>query len=308
MQLRDTRRDHRAGQPSGFGQRPRALLLTDLDNTLFNWVDFFAPCYRAMVHALARAAKVPEEQLHDEFQVVFSRYGSLEYAFAIQELACFKDLPTEARDHLVRTGRGAFMRARKARLTTYEGVPETLSWLQDQGVVVVGVTNSAAYQAQLRLWHLGLDALLYGLVAWEGSVNDSRSPSQYFPNISPVRKKTRLQKVWPVAEDETKPSAAGYEVVMRHFDLSPERVWVIGDSLTKDLLPAVAVNARTIWARYGQNFIKENFETLVRVTFWTPERIQTTYDQTKVRPDHEIDDFRQIVRIIPARQVSLFDH
>ena len=25
-------------------------ILTDLDNTIYNWVDFYAPCFRAMLY------------------------------------------------------------------------------------------------------------------------------------------------------------------------------------------------------------------------------------------------------------------
>jgi len=107
----------------------RRLVLADLDNTLYDWPKFFAPSFRAMVHALAPALGLPEDQLYDEFRTVFSRHKSLEYAFAIQELESVRSLPGDRVQDLVRRGRGAFLSVQRLRLRPYSNVVETLQWL-----------------------------------------------------------------------------------------------------------------------------------------------------------------------------------
>ena len=44
----------------------QAVLLADIDNTLYDWPSFFAPSFRAMIHALSRELDVSEDQLYDE--------------------------------------------------------------------------------------------------------------------------------------------------------------------------------------------------------------------------------------------------
>ncbi len=58
----------------------KTLLITDLDNTLYNWVDYFAPSFRGMAKALSREMGVSLDGLFEDFKEVFSRRGSLEYS------------------------------------------------------------------------------------------------------------------------------------------------------------------------------------------------------------------------------------
>ena len=148
----------------------QAVLLADIDNTLYDWPSFFAPSFRAMIHALSRELDVSEDQLYDESKAIFSRHKSLEYAFVIQELDSVRSENSERIGHLIEQGRGAFKRVQRKRLTPYPGVIKTLKWLRKQDVLVVAVTNSPVYRAQHRLYDLKLDSLLAGLIGWEGFV------------------------------------------------------------------------------------------------------------------------------------------
>ena len=60
---------------------PLIVLITDLDNTLYNFVDFFGPAFRAMVHALSKTYGLDEVELVDEFKEVFAHTGTIEFAF-----------------------------------------------------------------------------------------------------------------------------------------------------------------------------------------------------------------------------------
>ena len=68
---------------------PRKLLITDLDNTLYNFIDFYAPAFRGMLHALSKKLNIDEDILKEEYRKVYSIRGSLEYAFSIQEIDLF---------------------------------------------------------------------------------------------------------------------------------------------------------------------------------------------------------------------------
>lgn len=51
----------------------RPILITDLDNTLYNWVDYFAPSFRGMVHAISREMNLDEEKIYSGFKEVFKK-------------------------------------------------------------------------------------------------------------------------------------------------------------------------------------------------------------------------------------------
>ena len=66
--------------------RDVTAVITDIDNTLYDWMAMWVPAFDGMLTRLAADSGVPREQLEREFSVVHQRHGTTEYAFAIQEL------------------------------------------------------------------------------------------------------------------------------------------------------------------------------------------------------------------------------
>ena len=255
------------------------VLLADIDNTLYDWPSFFAPSLRAMVHVLSRELRIGEDHLYKELKAVFERHGSLEYAFVVQELDSVRSLETERVRKLVGLARGAFNSVRRKHLAPYPGVRETLDWLHRQDVLVIGVTNSPVYRAQHRLFDLGLDSLLDGLIAWEGfEVSDDDSANKGFVPAGHMRVRTRIisERVWTVTQDECKPNPQHYKRALEFLGVKSTDAWAIGDSKAKDLEPAAKLGIRTIWARYGAKDDPDNpnvdMATLLRITHWSSFR------------------------------------
>jgi FMN phosphatase YigB (HAD superfamily) len=286
----------------------RQLLLTDIDNTLYDWGAFFAPSFRAMVYALVRELGISEDQMYGEFKKVFARHGSLDYAFLIQELDSVCTLSTDSIKHLIRTGRGAFLSVQRKRLRPYPGVPETLRWLLSQDVTIIGVTNSPMHRAQKRLFDLRLDSLLSGLVAWEGFEGDIDPVTDGYVALSRQRLRTRVPKCISVPLSACKPSHEHYAIALSAFGGASTEAWAMGDSLSKDLKPAASLGVKTIWARYGSGFDPEDRDasTLLRITHWNESEIRKTYSTDAFEPDHAVDSIEELKQIIPAMALSLF--
>lgn len=283
------------------------VLLTDVDNTLFSWVDYFAPCFRALVHAVARAGAFDEESLYTSFKLVFQREGTVEIRKAIQNNELVQKLPEAERQRLVHTGSVAFGQTMRRRLRPYDGVVETLRLLRNDGVRVVAVTNSGLLQAVDRLRRLGLTKLLDGLVAWDHDVSGQTSSNEEYKALASERiRRSGLPWVVPLRQDELKPSAAAYERALWRLGVSTASTWVLGDSLEKDLIGAGQFGAVTVWARYGLQFDPVNFNTLLRITHWSQEKIDRTYSSTSMTPDHVLDEFSAIRHVIRPRQAELF--
>ena len=62
------------------------VLITDVDNTLYDFIDFFAPAFRGMIHVMANTLDIEEVKLHEEFRDVFRQLGTLDYQYLIRYL------------------------------------------------------------------------------------------------------------------------------------------------------------------------------------------------------------------------------
>ena len=60
-----------------------------------------------------------------------------------------------------------------------------------------------------------------------------------------------------------------YELAFSQLEVSPRDAIVVGDSVQKDLAPAMAMGATGVWARYGTEFERRNFDTLLSLTMWS---------------------------------------
>ncbi len=58
-------------------------LITDLDNTLYNWYAFFIPAFYGMISEAARILDCPESQLIEDMRRVHVRFGDVEHPFAL---------------------------------------------------------------------------------------------------------------------------------------------------------------------------------------------------------------------------------
>jgi phosphoglycolate phosphatase len=280
------------------------LIITDLDNTIYNWVDYFAPCFRAMVHALARETNEPEDDLIASFCHVYELHGSVEYAFSVQELPILQNRKEDEIAELVRIAKGAFKRVRDKRLEPYPTVSKTLHWLRSQGDRIVAVTNAPVAYAYKRLSKLRIVNLFDGIGGKldfdvpAGKVTEKilgKSAEGFFnPAIL----------TWAFNDGELKPGHEGYARVIKDFKTTPDRVWVVGDNTQRDLAPAIKLGATGIWARYGENVDKKNLETILRLTSWRKDKIMSVPIDA---PFLEIHDFSELINILPASQMSLDD-
>lgn len=284
------------------------VILVDIDNTLYDWPKFFAPSFRAMCHALTRVLDVPQDELFRDFKSVYAHHDTLEYAFSIQELNVVKGMDRADVDELIRIGRGAFSKVKKHHLQPYPGVIEGLEYICKHGHIAISVTNSPLYLAQKRLYELGLDQFISGIVAWEGIDPPEEINTDFVTRTK--RRKTRIEKIETFGKSESKPSRKPYEIALGMVkDEEIGAFWAIGDSLNKDLLPASTLGIRTIWAKYGAEFdpdSKDN-QTLLKITNWSDAEIAHTFDAASFEPDYSVESFSEICRLLPQRNLTLLD-
>lgn len=284
----------------------KPVLLTDLDNTIYNWVDFFAPSFRAMVHVLAKETKIEEEAIIKDFKHVYNKRASLEYSFSVQELKIFQKLPKDEVENLIRIAKGTFSRVREKNLKPYDGVKETLKWIREGGTEIVGVTNAPLFHAEMRLKQLRLDSLFTGLAGWEGHGIPNRYLTKKIKErIEENRYKSRIKHKWELSKEELKPNPFCYLRVINELHISHKAAYVIGDSLYKDIKPAIEIGAIGILAKYGKDFSTKNFQTLLKITNWDKEKISNVYDKKSIIPTFTVNSFSEIRKIVQPPQLRL---
>lgn len=284
-----------------------AVLIFDVDNTLYDFVDFFGPSFRAMVHALAKTELIPETEVLRSARSVYQSAGTLEQQFLIQNMDIFSGRSTEEQEKLIRLARVAFSKTRNSRLKLYSGMREVMLSARASGYKCVCVTNAPYYHVEGRLRDLRVLGMIDGLVAWEGGVVDERK-TEYVRKYRDSRQnlERRLQLFCAASREKLKPATYPFSVIANRFGSRFDYV-SIGDSIAKDLQPAHSIGMTTIWARYGTKVDKRNLETLLEVTPWSPEEISTTSSDQLIAPDFVADSPRDIARILHIpMQADLF--
>ncbi len=278
------------------------LLITDLDNTLYDWVTFFAKSFEAMLDALVRQLGEPRSKLVKEFKAVHQHYGNSEHPFAVFDLPSVRShFPNASRRELLdllSEPLHAFNSARKQYLKLYDDVAKTLRTLTDHGVVIVGHSEAIAVNAFYRLDKLAIAPhfrRLYVLESrFEGHPDPERQKSFQIPN----------DFVREVPKSERKPNPALLKDICQREGVHASDCWYVGDSIVRDISMAREAGITSVWARYGTSYDRKLWEILVSITHWTDEdvsreeRLQSLYHD--VEPDFTVDAYSELLALIPG--------
>jgi phosphoglycolate phosphatase-like HAD superfamily hydrolase len=143
-------------------KRPKInVVVTDLDNTLFDWVEIWSRSFDAMLRRLANDSGIERARLEQEFRVIHQKYGTSEYAFSIEELPSL--VAKHRGENLAKRYEAAiddYRKARRSAMHLYSGVFDTLMAIRSAGCLIVGYTESMAYYSNYRMRRLKLDGLL----------------------------------------------------------------------------------------------------------------------------------------------------
>jgi FMN phosphatase YigB (HAD superfamily) len=247
--------------------RIRAVV-TDLDNTLYPWVDYIVPCLEAMVDSLTATTGLPRIRIVQSLKDVYTRYESNEYPFAIQESDIFQPYERDFDSFnrlVVEPAASAFKAARARWLHPYPGVVETLEWIRAQGLGLVALSDAPRNAALLRLKTMKLDRLFDALYTLPGYA----LPKNVDPRIRRREEAGHYGSGTPVHElprEAEKPSPLGLERILQDLGLRGPEVVYVGDNVRKDMPVAQACGAIGVWAEYGTYISAEYRERLAVIS------------------------------------------
>lgn len=241
-----------------------ALVFTDLDNTLYDWVAWYSRVFYRMINGAAARGDIPRARLLEEMQVLYRRRHGLEQPEALLHAPSiqrsFGD-PGRAREAL----RGVFSSYYHAHygsgLQGYPGVRATLQRMTAMGVLVVGHTEAPANHAVARLCALGLEHAFVALLAAPPAPDD---PTTFEPDPRSLPFVVRS-----LEPNERKPNPAVLLELCDRTGVPPSAALYVGDSLARDVRMAKDAGLWTAWARYGTRHDPRDWQRVVDVSPWT---------------------------------------
>ena len=111
----------------------KTVLITDLDNTLFDWFETWYNSFNAMLESVVDISGISRETLIPEIKAIHQKHGTAEYAFLLEEIPSLKkkygdrDAIRKAMNEAI----NCFRNEREKHLCLYPTVKETLIMLND---------------------------------------------------------------------------------------------------------------------------------------------------------------------------------
>lgn len=282
-----------------------SVLITDLDNTLWDWFEVWFASFSALLAETHRISGIPIAQLETEIKVVHERHRTSEYSFILEELPSLQALHPGGD---IRTIYGeaihAHRSARKAHLKLYPGVQEVLELARREGAILVGYTESMAFYTSDRMRRTGLDSLLDFLY----SAPDHELPAGLSPEQVRLFPKEHYELARTVhrhtPHGATKPNPDVLRQIVSDIGISPDEAIYVGDDLAKDVLMAQQAGVRDVWAKYGVAHRREEYEQLKRVTHWPQTAVarQSALKAEDVKPTYAINGFGNLADLFSFRR------
>lgn len=253
-----------------------SILITDLDNTIWDWVAIWYHPFRAMLNVVLTISGLDEDDLLMEIKQVFTHYGTTEYSHLLQELPSLQQrYPGEDLASIFSEAINAYRKTRREVIGLYPDVIRTLTEIRQRGVCVVAYTESRAFYTGYRIRKTGLDGVIdiiyspkdhsfpKGVSREEMRIGD---PTDYNLN-------TTVHRFTPA--EVIKPNAAVLLSILDDLDIDPENAIYLGDSLYKDIVMAQSINVRDVHAAYGNKDLNSpEYDLLKRVTHWSDQQVQ----------------------------------
>jgi len=265
------------------------VVITDLDNTLYDWFEAWYESFNAMIKVLLAKSGVPRDVLLAQAKQIHELNGTSEYSFLIEELPCLQNLhPGADLAAIYSDAVEAYRNARERTLRLYPGVWETLEYLHTQRTLLVAYTDSLAFYSKSRVRNLQLDGLLDFVFS---------PPDHPFPEgFSPEQKRRHPPEYYELQQTqyrslpkgESKPNPKVLLDIIVEIGADDKRVVYVGDSKVKDVSMAQQAGVIDVWAAYGESHRRDGYDLLRRVTHWKQADVER---ERLLQPDEVVPSY-----------------
>jgi phosphoglycolate phosphatase len=271
-----------------------SVVITDLDNTLYDWVEIWYQSFRPMLDCLVNQSSIEQGQLEAEIRQIFQQHGTSEYAFLIEALPSLKSRYPE--DDLVKRFAScidAYNKGRSVASRLYPTIEDTLKEFKRIGSIVVAYTESRDFYTRRRIVEFGLDGLITYLYSPpDHSLPEGITSAALQQNGLTPSYKLQFTTHRHTAEGELKPNPAILLDIISSLGVELSQVIYVGDSLMKDISMAQDAGVTDVFAKYGEAQNREAYALLRRVSHWTEkdvEREKLLYQQRSIQPTYTLE-------------------
>lgn len=221
-------------------------ILFDLDNTLIDFMAMKRRCCEAAIDAMIAAGlNMSKAKAMKLLYEQYSKYG-IEYQQIFQK---FLKAAKEKVDYrIIAHGVLAYRKFKESYLVPYPHVISTLIALKKNYRLAI-ISDAPRMEAWIRIVAMKLDDFFDVVIT-----------------AADVRKK--------------KTHAAPFNAALKILKIKPQEALMVGDRITRDILPAKKLNIKTCFVRYGARY---NDEPILK--------------KGKSGADYEIDDIKDLLKL-----------
>ena len=278
----------------------KTVLITDLDNTLFDWVDVWYRCFSTMLDEIVLISGLSRERLIPEIRAVHQKYATSEYSFLIEELPSLQPmLNGKPATEVFKPAIDAYRDQRRQHLKLFPTVAETLLKIKGRGTLIIGYTESMGFYSGYRIRRLGLDGVLDYVFCPQDHVLPTGMTPEKLREYPASHYELRYTRRHFTPKGSKKPDTEVLNAIISDLELEKHDCVYIGDNLSKDVAMALDCEVEDVWAEYGQAHKRPEYRLLQDVTHWTSEEVereQLIRAREHIHPTHALaGSFSQIL-------------
>lgn len=259
------------------------LLILDLDNTLYDWMEAYTESIMAQIAFISNETKIDRESIQSSFKRVFKKYGSVEVPYAVYELDMWEkvSINNSRLKELQESSCSLFMLTLKQTLKLYPTVLETLKWAKSNNITIVGLSDAFSYWINERLKILGIIGYFDQVFATKDDIIQIENFHYH-------------EKICSVSANANKPNPDIIDRIKKSYKIDTQSIFIVGDSIDKDIKLAQETGIHGVWAKYGTNHKKGYGTYLSKLTPWT----KGAHNKVSIKPHYTISSFDEIIKII----------
>ncbi len=253
----------------------KTVLITDLDDTLWDWVNIWYSSFHPMLVELQLVTGIPEAELLASIKAIHEKRGTSEYFFLLQDLEAAYGRPQdfESIKSKYDTVLHAFRRGRKGAQQLFPGVWNTLQHVKQSGAKIVGYTESQSYATTQRLKAFNLDGVFDLLYSPQDHDYPSGVNLEQIRSSEPANYRLEYTVHHHTPPGELKPNPGVLKSIIDDMGARNDDCVYVGDKLVKDIKMARDAGVLDAWAKYGSKIHSQEYALLKKVTHWTPTAV-----------------------------------
>lgn len=222
------------------------IILWDADNTIWDWMKYAVPAYKAMCGTIARIAGKGEDETADAMKAFYTSKGTIEDEGLVQGLndaGYFTGVSGFNEEAAIQGVKRAFSRERDKHLEMYPVIAEIIAEVRNAGMRQILLTDAPRRPALARLERFDLLDKFDEVYTMESSVVP-RLPQGYAARQAPTESNFHVV-------DVEKPHTDLEEMLGITRGEIARRLTVIGDNERKEIRFAETYGCRALHAAYG---------------------------------------------------------